>query len=226
MKMLVIACLLWLAVAPASHAKETDHYLFVDEYIRELGATEDLRVLAEKELSTSKDTSDKMAAAIRSSTRAKLDLSTDISMLKNMQLNQPFETLIPTISGLYQNKIALHEEMAKIAGAFIAGPQTGVDYGAYSARMPEITAQMEFLDKTLFNSAPLIFAVLIDPNPDRQNHMSRLLITREQRQHLANRITLAFGKKLDQNDQNYAMSSASMLRDYLVKKGYKCTDEQ
>ena len=32
-------------------------------------------------------------------------------------------------------------------------------------------------------------------------------------------------KKLDQDQQNYTVSSASVLRDYLVKEDYKCSDE-
>lgn len=220
----VFAALL-LAFASVSRAEETDHYAVVSEYVRELSAVEDVRVLGEKELGTSKDNNEKMATAIRNSTRAKLELITNIRVLKTMQLNKPFETLIPTISELYQDKIALYDEMTKIAGAFVSGPQPGVDYGAYSARMPEITANLEFLDKTLFNSTPLIFALLIDQKPDSQNHLSHLLITKAQRNQLANRITREFGKKLDQSDQNYTVSSASVLRYYLTKKGYKCSDE-
>ena len=217
---------LLLILAPASHAEEADHYAVVTEYIRELGSNEDLRALAEKELSKSKDSNDKMAAGIRNSTRVKLDLATNIKMLQKMQLSKPFETLIPTIIGLYQQKMALHEEMARIAGAFIGGGQPGVDYGAYATRMPEITANLEFIDKTLFNSTPLMFALLIDPKPDNENHMSRLLITKAQRKQLADRINRSFGKKLNQSDQNYTVSSASVLRTYLTEKGYKCADEQ
>ena len=115
----------------ASHAEETDHYAVVAEYIRELGANEDLHALAEKELGKSKDNNEKMTTAIRNSTRAKLELGTNINALQKMQLSKPFDTLLPTISGLYQQKIALHDEVVKIAGAFVGGPQEGVDYGAY-----------------------------------------------------------------------------------------------
>ena len=215
-----------LLLPPASRAEEADHYAVVAEYIRELSANEDLRDLAEKELKKAKDGNDKLAAGIRSSTRAKLELSTDIGMLEKMQLSKPFETLIPTITDLYQQKIALHDEMVKIAGAFLKGEQPGVDYGAYAARIPEITANIEFIDKTLFNSTPLIFALLIDPKPDSENHMSRLVITKAQRKTLADRISRSFGKKLDQDDQNYTVSSASVLKTYLTKKGYKCADER
>ena len=91
--------------------------------------------------------------------------------------------------------------------------------------MPEITAKLEFIDKTLFKFGSLIFALLIDPKPDSENHMSRLLITKAQRKQLADQITGAFGKKLDQSEQNYTVSAASIFRDYLTKKGYKCADE-
>jgi len=52
----------------ASHAEGADHYAVVAEYIGELGATEELRALAEKELDKTKDDNDKIAAAIRNST--------------------------------------------------------------------------------------------------------------------------------------------------------------
>src|ERR1017187_5837212 len=106
MKPSTVACFaLLLMRAPASHAEETQHYDVVAEYIRELGATEDLRAVAQKELSESKD---KMVDAIRNSSRVKLQLSANINVLQKMQLNKPFETLIPNIIELYQQKIALH----------------------------------------------------------------------------------------------------------------------
>lgn len=223
MRPLAVACFaLLMMFASASHAEEAEHYDVVAEYIKELGATEDLRAIAQKELNKSNDT---MADVIRNSTRVKLQLSTNIRMLQKMHLNKPFETLIPTIVELYEQKIALHDKTIKIAGAFVGGPRSGVDYGAYAARMPEITASLEFIDETLFKSTPLIFALLIDPQPDKGNHMSRLLITKAQRQQLVDMINREFGKKLDQGDQNYTVSSASVLRTYLTKKGYKCMDE-
>ena len=38
-------------------------------------------------------------------------------------------------------------------------------------------------------------------------------------------MQISFGKKLDLSDQNLTVASASVLRDYLSRKGYKCYDE-
>ena len=61
--------------------------------------------------------------------------------------------------------------------------------------------------------------------PDKNGHMSRLNITRAERDELVKSLNRSFGKKLDQETQNWTVSSASVLRHYLVKKGYKCSDE-
>jgi len=67
--------------------------------------------------------------------------------------------------------------------------------------------------------------MLIADKPDAQGHMSRLRITRAERDRLVRFLQIDFGKKLDARDQNYIVSSASVLRDYLTKKGYKCSDD-
>jgi hypothetical protein len=77
----------------------------------------------------------------------------------------------------------------------------------------------------LFEATPLIFATLIDEKPDRNGKVSRLIITRAQRDGLVRSLQLSFGKKLEQSDQNYIVSAASVLRDYLSKKGYRCSDD-
>jgi hypothetical protein len=63
-------------------------------------------------------------------------------------------------------------------------------------------------------------------SPHRQGHASRLIITRAERDKLVRSLQISFGKKLvDQQEQNLIVSSASVLRDYLPKKGYKCSDD-
>ncbi len=42
---------------------------------------------------------------------------------------------------------------------------------------------------------------------------------------LVNRIKTIFGDKLDQKNQDYLVSAASVLDFYLEKKGFKCSDE-
>ena len=63
----------------------------------------------------------------------------------------------------------------------------------------------------------MVFATLIDPVPDSKDRMSKLIITTSQRKQLIVDIDNFFGKKLDQKEQNYTVSAASVLKAYLLK---------
>ena len=108
----------------------------------------------------------------------------------------------------------------------ISGPKPGVDYDAIAAEAPKLTAEMEYIDTALFDASPLVFATLIDPVPDVNNHMSKLIITKAQRNKLIADINSEFGTKLDQKDQGHIVGAAWVLRAYLGKeKGYSASDE-
>jgi len=219
--LVLFALLLWNPVAGI--AAETSRLYFVSEYIRELGANENNRAQAEREIA--EPTADKNAAIIRGSTRIILELRSEISVLEGMSLNKPFDQLPKSIATFYSHKIDAHNSMVAMATAIMSGPKSGVDYGAMAADAPKLTAMIEYIDRSLLQATPLIFATLIDDKPDREGHMSRLIITMAQRDVLVRSLQISFGKKLDQDDQNLTVSSASVLRDYLAKKGYKCSDE-
>lgn len=68
--------------------------------------------------------------------------------------------------------------MIAMASAFVQGPKPGVDYRAMAAEAPKLTAMIEYVDKSVFQATPLIFATLIADKSDSQGHMSRLRITR------------------------------------------------
>lgn len=135
-----------------------------------------------------------------------------------------FEDLIPNTILLYQEKLKLYEELTYIAKQFIEGPKPGVDYSKYASRMPEITANIEYLDETLFQSMVLVFALLIDEKPDSEGHMSHLTITKTERQKLIDDIDTLFGDSLNKEKKNWTVMSAALLKAYL-QKDYKCTDE-
>jgi hypothetical protein len=204
------------------HAADVSPQSAVGEFLRELIDFEDARDRTMKELSG--DPNAQMATAIRSSARFKLELATDIRALSHMKLREPFETLIPSTIQLYRQKIELYDETAKIAAMFLRGEKPGVDYGKYAARMPEITAGLEFIDKTLFKASPMWALLLVDPKPDSQGHLSRLVISASERRDMIARINSGFGSKLDQPDQNYTVSAAWVLRSFLLRD-YKASDE-
>jgi hypothetical protein len=202
---------------------ENTHLAFVSEYVRELRVNEGNRELADKEIN--EKNADRLAAMIRGGTRIVLALRTHVSMLEGMRLREPFANLPGNVAEFYYQKIEAHEAMNQMAGALMSGAKPGIDYGALAADAPKLTAMIEHIDRALFEATPLIFATLIEQNPDKNNKMSRLNITKAQRDELVRSLQTSFGKKLAQKDQNFYVSSATVLRDYLSKKGYKGSDE-
>jgi hypothetical protein len=205
-------------------AADNANLQFVTEYVRELGELERLRAAAFDELNADADASNKMASCVRSSTRFELELQAQVSMLRRMQLVPPFDQLPSNIGEFDQRRIELYNRMGEGCSTMLAGPKPNIDYGAISAELPKITAEIEYVDHSLFQAMPLIFATLIDPAPDAKNHMSKLIITKAQRKKLIDDLDSYFGKKMDTDQQNWIVSSASVLKAYLLKD-YTASDE-
>jgi hypothetical protein len=204
---------------------ETPHLEFVTEYIRELAAVERIRTAGEEENNQDKK-DDKLpfASAVHTSTLFELELESQAKMLKGMRLNVPFDFLIPNITAFYEQKIALWRRMREISSAFIGGPKEGVDYSKLAAEMPKIRGELDFIDQSLFEATPGVFATLIDTKADSKGHASHLIITKEDKGRLISKLDDSFGAKLDQKDQNYTVSAATVLKAYL-NKDFKCSDE-
>jgi hypothetical protein len=204
---------------------ETPHLEFVTEYIRELAEVERIRAAGEAENNQDKK-DDKLpfASGIHTSTLFELELGSQVQMLKSMHLSKPFDFLIPNITAFYERKIVLWRRMREISSAFIGGPKDGVDYSKLAAEVPQIRGELEFIDKSLFEAAPGVFATLIDIKEDSKGHASHLIITKEQKATLISKLDDSFGVKMDQKDQNYTVSAASVLKAYL-NKDFKCSDE-
>ncbi len=217
--------LLFLALFPAepSHAREAPNLAFVSEYIRELAVNERMRALGEREL-TDVGGNNQFAALIRSSTKIRMELGAQIHTLSGIHLEPPFEGLTAKITKFYNMKIEFHQRLIAISTSLLSRPQPGVDYGGLAAEIPKITASLEYIDRSLLEVTPLIFATLIDQEPDKNGKVSHLIITKAERQRLLVALSLHFGQKMDLENQSYIVSSASVLKSYLLK--YKCSDEQ
>ncbi len=204
---------------------ETPHLEFVTEYIRELAAVDRIRDAGEAENNQDKK-DDKLpfASGVHTSTLFELELGSQVKMLNSMRLNEPFDFLIPNITALYEHKIMLWRRMGEISSAFIGGPKEGVDYSKLAAEMPKIRGELDFIDQSLFEVTPGIFATLIDTKADSKGHTSHLIITKEEKAGLISKLNDSFGAKLDQKDQNYTVGAASVLKAYL-NKDFKCSDE-
>lgn len=218
--------MLFLSI-PHVRAEETSRLAFVSEYIRELAAIE--RISDQVAADVKADGAGNMADCIRNTTRFQLELQSHVAILKTMQLNAPFDDILKDIISFDEMKIKSWTQFNNACTAMqewkIAGPKAGVDYAKMVSGLPKITAQLEYIDKAMVQLSPMIFATVIDQKPDSQNHLSHLIITRVERQQLIGDIDRAFGDKLDQKDQNYTVSAASVLKAYF-QKDYLCSDDK
>jgi hypothetical protein len=223
-KRFVAAVALASMIVSTAHAGEA--YNFVKEYVRELAAVEAIRDDAERKMAQSaSNLSTQLANCIRSMQLYQLELNRDILQLKQVRLLKPVEDLPSLIVQLYQQKLDQYRYMLDACSALIAGPKPGVDYGQLAAAMPKIAANIEYLDHTLFELCPLVFAALIDQRPDKEGHLSHLVISKAERDALVRELDLSFAKKMDQDNQNWSVSAASVLKNYLTKKDYRFADD-
>lgn len=206
-------------------AKAQANLAFVTEYVRELSAIEAIRASSEQDLAQGSP-SDKFSKTIYGSTRMQLELKLDVSSLKGMRLYPPFEKLVPSIVGFYERKIELYQRLRDISSAFIGGPKPGVDYGKLAAEVPQLSAQLDYIDNALLEATPLIFDTLVNSKADSQDHVSHLIITRAQRAQLLSEINIDFGSKLDENEKDRsAQVGAAMVLKAGLLKDFKSSDD-
>ena len=204
---------------------ETPHFNVVKEYVRELIEDEDLKTTGEKELSESKTPNEQFSAGIYYSKSTQLELRSEIRMLQSMHLNDPFDTLIPSLVAFYGDQIKLHQQLIDMSGKFLARPKEGVDYQALAAKLPEIRAELDDSRKSVFQAAALVFMTLIDEKPDSQGHVSHLVITKAEKADLQQQLEIMLKNEPDdKGEHDYYISAAMVLRGGL-QKGHKCADE-
>jgi hypothetical protein len=225
--MLLLASIAAAQTKPA-HAPipkpETPHLRFVKEYVRELIEDENLKATGLKELSEAKTPNEQFSTGIYFSKSVQLELRSQIATLKSMRLNDPFDTLIPSLIGSCQRQIELHQELIDISGKFLAGPKAGVDYQALEAKVPEVRAKLDYVQKSVFEAAAMVFMTLIDLKPDSLDHVSHLLITKAEKADLQDQLSVILKDEPDKGDHDYYISAAMVLRGGL-QKGHKCADE-
>jgi hypothetical protein len=212
----VAAVLIVLAASTLSSARapETPHLQFVQEYLRELAQTERLRQRAVDDLKGSGNT---MADCVRNMTSLKLELGAQVGMMRSMTLNKPFDELPGAIAAYDLEKIDAYKQFADGCSAMIAGPQPGVNYGHLAGEVPKLTARLDYIDHAILEASPMIFATLIDDRADSQGHVSHLIITTAERTALLDQIAADFGGKVDQTDSGYLVTSAAIVKGYLLK---------
>lgn len=195
---------------------------FMREYIRELSEFNQIRVAADKEMKTDSN-DERIGVMINCSEKFQLQLREAVQNLKRFRFTEnSLDQLVPQIIKFYGMKIELWRQMSDLASQFLA-PREGVDYGELAAEMPKIRARMEYIDQALIKSSPLIFMVLIDFSQKDQSKPAHLAITKAERDDLVESLRNDFGSNLDQQGQNYEVSTAGLLQTFLLRN--KCADE-
>ena len=225
----IVLCYVSASYLPAqihhsSKPPETPHLQFVTEYVRELAEIQEIRDDFDRQMDSTKNPNS-LSVSSYSFTRMILELKSHTRVLGAMHLNKPYDVLIPSITELCKQKIALFERLLETDRKMLEGPKSGVDYSELAAEIPELRAKIDDVDHTLFNATPLVFMSLVDPRPDSHDQVSHLVITCAERTQLIDQINVSFGDKLNQKSQPYGVSTATVLRDALLKKGHKCSDE-
>lgn len=196
---------------------------FVQAYVRALSNLENVRSEAETE--TAKGTAqEKISACIHSSHLEQLELADAANTVARFKLAGDSKDTPTLLVQYFVTKGEMFNRFEGMCSAVVAGPKPGVDYQKIASDMPKLRADMDYIDKNLLTFAPLVFGSLIRDTPDKQGHMSRLVISHSERDSLVKEINRSF-KDLDAKDANYAVSSASIIKFYLTKKGYKLTDD-
>ena len=222
----MIPLLIVPALVAAPQVKETPPFEVAQEYVRELGEMWAIQQQVDQEMvedKTAEDPANKaIMTTIRNATRVKLAMKTNIAMLGGMKMTRPgHEETLGLLTSFYQAKIDLNDQLIQIATAFIV-PKKGVDYGKLAAQVPEITAKLEDVDKSLFEMTALVFMSFIDMKADSQNRANHLLITKEQRDRLVWSINNSFRASLEK-DRRYVVSEALLVKTKLLE--FKCSDE-
>jgi hypothetical protein len=210
----LIAGLLMCGLAHAGECLLSPQCAFANEYIRELGEIQGIQDDGQAESKTAKNPGEQMADYVHTGSALILAMQTDISMLKDVKIDPD---TVKLLIDLYETQIQLHQRLIEISSTMLSGPKPGVDYGAIMAEVPQIQAKLESLGKLYMNISNLVFAQLLNREPDAHGHVSRLNIDQAERDGLIRQINRTFGKHLNEKNQSWVCSGAWILRANLQK---------
>jgi hypothetical protein len=207
--------------APAASIKQG--YEFVSAYIEGLADLEDIRRKAADDVSQPNE--NLVTSCIYNFTRLQSATLTMVTTLRGTDFPGELGELIHKMADAYEIK-------AKWQGRYIddcsAMSSPSADQSAIIADLPKIRATFDDIDQTLFRVSPAIAMSLIDPTPDQQGRLNRLIVTRTQRAELIKAITDRFGNEVltaPGNDPSYGVTTARVLRDFLMGKDHKSSDD-
>lgn len=197
---------------------------FASDYIRALSDVEHIRADAERELRGAKTPMEQFSSCVHTTQLQMHSMADAANLAATYKLSGASKDTPSLLVKYYATKGEMFNSLSDMCQTMLQGPKPGVDYGKIAVGMPKLRADMEHTDKMLLLLTVEVFSTLISPAPDKHGHLSRLVVTRAERDDLLGHIKASF-KGLEAKDANYTVSSAGLLRDYLARKGYHCADD-
>ena len=206
------------------NAQKAARIALVQEFVRELEVIYRLQETAKKEFA--EDGSDKLVTGIRVGTRTLFEMNDSINRLSMINVDAKWAEFGDALKKLHQERIVLMHEMNQMSKTLLAGPEPGVNYGKLTARAPEITAQVEQIDKIIFTISKAMFFGLVDEDRvGADGKLHHLILTKKDRTSMVQLIDKIFGPALDDKNATSIVTSAWAIKYGLTLPSYKAADE-
>src|SRR5215472_841739 len=143
-----------------------------------------------------------------------------MSMLSGLSFRDALKKLL-------HERIVLLHEMNQMSKTLLAGAEPDVNYGKLTAPAPEITAQVEQIDKIIFTIAKAMFFALVDDDRvGRGGKLHHLLLTKKERTSIVQQIDKTFGPKtMEDKNSSHIVAAARVIKYGLTRPQYKAADE-
>ena len=171
LRLALVAMLLCVGVTVAEAAQaerspganeKTARIALVREFVREMEVLYRLQETAKKEFAEDSSTTGKLTTSIRVGTRTLFEMQESVSRLDMIGLDTRWGEFRDLLKSFHNQRMAAVQEMNQMSKAMLSGPAPGVNYGAMTARAPELTAQVEQIDKSMFTMSQPLFLALVD----------------------------------------------------------------
>ncbi|MDI3564209.1 hypothetical protein [Bradyrhizobium sp. Arg816] len=206
--------------------EKTARIALVREFIREMEVLYRLQETAKEELAENSSTVGRLTTGIRVGSRTLFEMRENASRLDRIGLDIRWGEFRDLLKSFHSQRMAGVEEMTQMSKAMLSGPAPGVNYGAMTARAPELTAQVEQIDKTMFTmSQPLFLALVDEGRVEADGKLHHLILNKKDRADIIHTIDIAFGQSLDDKNATSIVNAAWAIKYGLTRPNYKAADE-
>jgi len=198
----------------------------VSEFVRELEVLYRLQETTKKEIDEDGSTLGRLTTSIRVGTRTIFEMNESVNRLDGIALDGQWAGIRDMLKKLDTERMSAAQEMNYMSKTMLSAPKPGIDYGAMTARAPELTATIEQIDKTVFTASQAVFFALVDERrvaPDGKLH--HLLLTKRDRTAMIQLIDKVFGPQLEDKNASSIVSAALIIKYGLTRPIYKSADE-